>query len=100
MYTSNSIILYAILLCIQIGVCVLILCMLLLYYLYSYKGRRCSDDARQVSRGLGVIGPKGRWRNNLINKIINSCSGKEEDLKSGLCDYSISPVVRQVRIHM
>ena len=73
---------------------------ILYIHLYSYKGRRCSDDARQVSRGLGVIGPKGRWRNNLINKIINSCSGKEEDLKSGLCDYSISPVVRQVRIHM
>lgn len=62
-----------------------------------YTGRRCSDDARQVSRGLGVIGPKGRWRNNLINKIINSCSG-EGDLNAGLKDYSISPVVRQVSI--
>lgn len=60
------------------------------------SGRRCSDDERQIARGLGVIGPKGRWRNNLINKIINTYPS---DLKSGLEDESISPVVRQLLLH-
>jgi hypothetical protein len=35
------------------------------WYCRFYQGRRSSDDERQISRGLGVMGPKGRWRSSL-----------------------------------
>jgi len=41
------------------------------------------------------MGPKGRWRGNLINKIISS--GKALD--KAITDASISPVVRQTLQH-
>ena len=66
------------------------------YCWYMITGRRCSDDERQIARGLGVIGPKGRWRNNLINKILTAYPG---DLQRGLHDDTISPVVRQLLLH-
>ena len=59
-------------------------------------GRRCSDDSRQVSRGLGVIGPTGRWRNNLVNKVL---AAYPDDPAAGLQDWTISPVVRQLLQH-
>ena len=39
------------------------------WYCRFYLGRRCSDDERQIQRGNGVMGPRGRWRNNLTNKV-------------------------------
>jgi len=51
------------------------------WYCRFYQGRRCSDDSRQISRGLGVIGAKGRWRNNLINKCISSAGTLEKKLE-------------------
>jgi hypothetical protein len=42
------------------------------WYCRFYQGRRCDDDRRQISRGLGVMGPNGRWRNFLANKCIHS----------------------------
>lgn len=66
------------------------------WYCRFYMGRRCSDDERQIARGLGVFGPKGRWRNNLINKIRSAHSS---DLTAGLNDKSISPVIRQLLLH-
>eukprot|EP00601_Ochromonadales_sp_CCMP2298_P002282 CAMPEP_0173179246 /NCGR_PEP_ID=MMETSP1141-20130122/6004_1 /TAXON_ID=483371 /ORGANISM="non described non described, Strain CCMP2298" /LENGTH=324 /DNA_ID=CAMNT_0014101865 /DNA_START=64 /DNA_END=1038 /DNA_ORIENTATION=+ len=65
------------------------------WYCRFYLGRRCDDDARQVGRALGVMGAKGRWRNNLINKCINS--GKPPSEAVG--DKKISPVVRQLLQH-
>ena len=41
-------------------------------------GRRSSDDDRQISRGLGVMGPRGRWRNALINKCL--AAGRPQDV--------------------
>lgn len=61
------------------------------WYCHFYLGRRTSDDSRQVSRGKGVIGDKGRWRNNLIGKIARA--GKAFD------DYTVSPVIRQALQH-
>jgi len=61
------------------------------WYCHFYLGRRTNDDDRQISRGKGVIGPKGRWRNNLIGKIARG--GKAFD------DYSVSPVIRQALQH-
>jgi hypothetical protein len=66
------------------------------WYCRFYQGRRSSDDERQIARGLGVIGPKGRWRRNLINKIL---AKHPKDLEKGLADWSISPVIRQLLLH-
>mmetsp|Transcript_33149 Transcript_33149/g.33758 ORF Transcript_33149/g.33758 Transcript_33149/m.33758 type:complete len:252 (+) Transcript_33149:373-1128(+) len=65
------------------------------WYCRFYLGRRCSDDERQLSRGMGVMGPKGRWRNNLINK----CLSNNAPLEDALNNYAISPKVRQLLQH-
>jgi hypothetical protein len=62
------------------------------WYCRFYLGRRCSDDARQVSRAQGVMGPTGRWRRNLMNKIINHSSPLEKAVEN----VNISPKVRQL----
>merc|ERR1719506_1805871 len=61
------------------------------WYCRFYRGRRCSDDARQISRWLKSAGPKGRFRSQLCNKIL--AAGK------GAGDASVSPVVRQTLLH-
>lgn len=40
------------------------------WYCRFYRGRRSDDDDRQVRRGLGVMGPTGRFRRMLVNKIL------------------------------
>ena len=35
------------------------------WYCRFYLGRRTTDDSRQIARGLGVMGPGGRFRNQL-----------------------------------
>jgi hypothetical protein len=55
------------------------------------KGRRTSDDERQIGRWLKLAGPNGRFRRTLMNKIIKE--GTTHD------DFSISPVIRQVLLH-
>jgi hypothetical protein len=65
------------------------------WYCRFFQGRRCSDDDRQLSRGLNCMGPKGRWRNNLINKVLAS----NKPLDQAVNDPSISPVVRQTLQH-
>lgn len=61
------------------------------WYCRFYLGRRTTDDARQISRALGVMGPKGRFRNQLINNVLTT--GKNFD------DSSVSPVIRQSLQH-
>ena len=61
------------------------------WYCRFYQGRRCSDDARQISRWLKSAGPKGRFRSQLCNKILAA--------KTKHDDVSISPVVRQTLLH-
>ena len=56
-----------------------------------YNGRRHPDDERQIKRWLGVAGPNGRFRKNLINQIHKS--EKKYD------DYSIAPKYRQILLH-
>ena len=41
------------------------------------------------------MGPKGRWRNNLINKIL-ACARRVEEAVE---DHNISPVIRQTLQH-
>ena len=63
------------------------------WYFRFYQGRRLDDgeDERQISRWSGVAGEKGRWKSNLIAKVL--ASGSTCD------DASVSPVVRQTLLH-
>jgi len=61
------------------------------WYCRFFLGRRSSDDARQVARWLKGQGPKGRWRLQLMNKIIRD--------RTKFDDTKVSPVIRQVLLH-
>jgi hypothetical protein len=60
------------------------------WYCRFYEGRRCDDDERQIKRWLGVAGPNGRFRRNLIRQIREK--GKWDD-------PAISPRIRQSLLH-
>jgi hypothetical protein len=61
------------------------------WYCRFYQGRRCSDDSRQISRYLASVGPKGRFRSQLCNKILAA--------QTSFDNTSISPVIRQTLLH-
>ena len=61
------------------------------WYCRFYLGRRSSDDHRQIARGNGVAGVKGRFRNQLIGKCARG--GTTFD------DVRVSPVIRQALQH-
>jgi len=61
------------------------------WYCRFYLGRRSTDDERQIKRGMGVMGPKGRFRNQLIGRCARG--GRTYD------DVSVSPVIRQALQH-
>ena len=61
------------------------------WYCRFYRGRRTSDDQRQIDRWLKLAGPNGRFRKRLINMI------KKKNTKVN--DFSVSPVIRQVLLH-
>mmetsp|Transcript_5169 Transcript_5169/g.7165 ORF Transcript_5169/g.7165 Transcript_5169/m.7165 type:complete len:293 (-) Transcript_5169:264-1142(-) len=61
------------------------------WYCRFYLGRRTDDDERQIGRANGVIGPKGRFRVQLMNRIAQA--GKAFN------DTSVSPVIRQTLQH-
>jgi hypothetical protein len=61
------------------------------WYCRFYLGRRSEDDDRQISRWVGAIGPKGRWRTFLVGQCVKS--GK------GWADVTASPVTRQTLLH-
>lgn len=61
------------------------------WYCRFFKGRRSPDDERQIQRWMSFAGPKGRFRNRLINMCRQK--GKSFD------DYSVSPVIRQGLLH-
>jgi len=60
------------------------------WYCRFYRGRRCSDDQRQISRWQKFAGPKGRFRSNICNKCL--AAGGKNSIK-------ISPVIRQGLLH-
>jgi len=61
------------------------------WYCRFYLGRRTTDDERQISRWKSGHGPTGRFRVQLLNKIV--AAGTSVD------DASISPVIRQTCQH-
>uniref|UniRef100_A0A7S2W068 Uncharacterized protein n=1 Tax=Eucampia antarctica TaxID=49252 RepID=A0A7S2W068_9STRA len=63
------------------------------WYCRFYRGRRCSDDERQISRWMKSAGAKGRFRSQLCNKIIAANDGKN------VADVKVSPVIRQTLTH-
>jgi hypothetical protein len=62
------------------------------WYCRFYCGRRCDDDARQISRWVGVAGAKGRWRRALANKA--AARGLPADRA-----HEASPVIAQTLLH-
>lgn len=71
------------------------------WYCRFYQGRRSADDERQISRGVGVMGPKGRWKNNLVNKLKSRVTNNKnrQEVERVLNDYNISPKIRQLLQH-
>lgn len=61
------------------------------WYCWFYLGRRTTDDQRQVQRWSNSAGPKGRFRNQLLNRC--DAEGKR------LTDARVSPVIRQTLQH-
>lgn len=61
------------------------------WYCRFYSGRRCSDDARQISRWCKSAGLKGRFRSQICNKILAANTTCD--------DTKISPVIRQTLLH-
>lgn len=61
------------------------------WYCRFYQGRRSDDDERQISRWAKAAGQRGRWKQNLVGKVL--AAGKQYD------DESVSPVVRQTLQH-
>lgn len=61
------------------------------WYCRFFQGRRSSDDDRQISRWFGIAGPKGRWKTDLVKKVLLA--------RAAFDDASVSPVVRQTLLH-
>ncbi|XP_074625444.1 uncharacterized protein LOC141883760 [Acropora palmata] len=61
------------------------------WYCRFFLGRRTEDDSRQVDRWKKCAGDKGRWRNNLITKVVRSGCAYD--------NFGVSPVVRQTLQH-
>ena len=61
------------------------------WYCRFSKGRRSPDDERQIGRWKSFAGPKGRFRIQLMNRIISK-EGTHDD-------EGISPVIRQSLQH-
>mgnify|MGYP001173530612 FL=1 len=61
------------------------------WYCRFFKGRRSPDDDRQIRRWNSFAGPKGRFRNQLINRIIAKNTTHD--------DFRVSPAIRQSLQH-
>lgn len=61
------------------------------WYCRFYLGRRCDDDDRQVDRWSRCAGDKGRWKMNLVGKVMRK--------EAAFDDADVSPVVRQTLQH-
>jgi len=59
------------------------------WYCNFYNGRRTEDDIRQINRWKKSAGPKGRFKNQLQNKINELRSNSEK----------IYPRLRQTLLH-
>jgi hypothetical protein len=69
------------------------------WYVRFFRGRRCEDDDRQVSRWKKCVGPTGRWRRMLLKKYMQS--GVREVFDDGADEDApeVSPVMHQTCLH-
>lgn len=69
------------------------------WYCRYHQGRRSPDDARQLARAAGIVGPRGRFRVRLCNLIREAAVKRGVPLSEVIDDPSISPVIRQTLLH-
>lgn len=69
------------------------------WYCRYCRGRRSPDDARQLARAAGIMGPKGRFRVRLCNLIRRAAEKRGVPLSAVVDDPTISPVIRQTLLH-
>jgi len=69
-----------------------------------FRGRRCEDDERQISRWRKCVGETGRWKRTLLKqyaragvRTVEDEGGDDEDEEEGR--PGISPVVSQTCLH-
>lgn len=69
------------------------------WYTRFFRGRRCEDDERQVSRWRKCVGETGRWRRMLLKKYMQL--GVREVFDDGADDDlpDVSPVMHQTCLH-
>lgn len=69
------------------------------WYTRFFRGRRCDDDDRQVSRWKKCVGETGRWRRTLLKKYMQL--GVREVFDDGADENApeVSPVVHQTCHH-
>ena len=69
------------------------------WYTRFFRGRRCEDDERQVSRWRKCVGETGRWRRTLLKKYM--LLGVREVFDDGAEEDApeVSPVVHQTCHH-
>ena len=69
------------------------------WYCRFYEGRRCADDARQISRWRKCVGETGRWRRMLLKKYM--AVGVRDVFDDGADEDApeISPVIHQTCHH-
>lgn len=69
------------------------------WYTRFFRGRRCDDDERQVSRWRKCVGEAGRWRRTLLKKYV--AAGVREVFDDGEDEEArqVSPVVHQTCHH-
>ena len=69
------------------------------WYTRFFRGRRCDDDERQVSRWKKCVGPTGRWRRTLLKKYM--LLGARDVFDDGADEDApeVSPVVHQTCHH-
>jgi hypothetical protein len=69
------------------------------WYTRFYRGRRCDDDERQISRWRKCVGETGRWRRMLLKKYMQL--GVREVFDDGADEDTpeVSPVMHQTCHH-
>jgi hypothetical protein len=69
------------------------------WYCRFFRGRRCDDDDRQISRWRKCVGETGRWRRMLLKKYLQM--GVREVFDDGEEEESreVSPVMHQTCHH-
>ncbi|KYG45208.1 hypothetical protein M433DRAFT_144196 [Acidomyces richmondensis BFW] len=69
------------------------------WYTRFFRGRRCEDDARQVSRWKKCVGDTGRWRRLLLKKYVQMGVREVFDDGDEEGGREVSPVIHQTCHH-